>query len=83
MVTKLRQRYNIVRNVVKGVDTAMPCHRTGYDKHNLHKHVVSNPDASKERKSERQRKKRKKRENDKIMENIYIGALWPRRVSGF
>ena len=44
MVTELRQRDILHCNAVKKMDSAMPCHRTGYDWH-------SNPDTLKERKT--------------------------------
>ena len=52
VITKLRHRDTtaVHRNAVKGVDNAMPCHRSEYGKHNIRN--ASTPDSLKERKHE-------------------------------
>ena len=63
VITKLRHRDTtaVHRNAVKGVDNAMPCHRSEYGKHNIRN--ASDPDTAvvNDRKNERQRKEHKEK----------------------
>ena len=61
VVTKLRQRYyQVPLDAVKGGDSAMPCHRTGYDRRNIHTHS-SNSDTFKHLKNEILNKRKKEK----------------------
>ena len=64
----------------KGVDNAMRCRRTGYDRHNIYTHA-SNPDTLTERKKKqktKEEKKEKKKRKRKNRRNIYV----PRNIIG-
>ena len=51
------------RNAEKGVGNAMPCHRTGHDRHNIR--TLATEIHLRERKNQRQRKEEKKKKKTK------------------
>ena len=59
------RRYYIVMQYVKGVDNAMPCHLTGYDRHIIRTPATQIRWRREKRKTTRKKKREKKKRKDK------------------
>ena len=74
------------RDAIKGVDNAMPCHRTGYGRHNI-RAPATRIDTLKERKAGRQRKNMKRERKNARKRKVILrsrllplNTVWRRKV---